>query len=127
MPLKSSKILTRHPSRYCLSGHLLQSMAAITRHLLFPLRPKHFISAQLYAITFIKQRVAPHLPRSTLLALCLASGVGWAVIALRFRVASRSHKMSAFIKDVGMALLGGWIIGVAFAGMKLVPLLMGLI
>ncbi len=35
--------------------------------------------------------------------------------------------MSAFIKDVGMALLGGWIIGVAFAGMKLVPLLMGLI
>ena len=38
--------------------------------------------------------------------------------------------MAAFIKDAGMALLGGWIIGVFFAGMKLtppVPPLMGLI
>lgn len=38
--------------------------------------------------------------------------------------------MAAFIKDAGMTLLGGWIIGVAFAGMKLVPPvppLMGLI
>jgi xanthosine utilization system XapX-like protein len=38
--------------------------------------------------------------------------------------------MAVFIKEAGMALLGGWIIGVAFAGMKLVPPvppLMGLI
>ncbi len=38
--------------------------------------------------------------------------------------------MLQFVKDAGMALLGGWIIGVAFAGMKLVPPvppLMGLI
>jgi xanthosine utilization system XapX-like protein len=38
--------------------------------------------------------------------------------------------MAQFVKDAGMALLGGWIIGVAFAGMKLVPPvppLMGLI
>lgn len=35
-----------------------------------------------------------------------------------------------FIKQAGMALAGGWIIGIAFAGMKLpapVPPLMGLI
>lgn len=38
--------------------------------------------------------------------------------------------MTVFIKDAALALLGGWIIGVAFAGMKLVPPvppLMGLI
>lgn len=38
--------------------------------------------------------------------------------------------MTTFIKDAGMALLGGWIVGVFFAGMKLmppVPPLMGLI
>ncbi len=38
--------------------------------------------------------------------------------------------MGQFFKDVAMALLGGWIIGVAFAAMKLtppVPPLMGLI
>lgn len=38
--------------------------------------------------------------------------------------------MAAFIKEAGLALLGGWIVGVAFAGMKLippVPPLMGLI
>lgn len=38
--------------------------------------------------------------------------------------------MTGFIKDAGMALLGGWIVGVVFAGMKLtppVPPLMGLI
>lgn len=35
-----------------------------------------------------------------------------------------------FLKDAGMALLGGWIIGVVFSGFKLpapVPPLMGLI
>lgn len=38
--------------------------------------------------------------------------------------------MTTLFKEVGMALLGGWIIGVAFAAMKLtppVPPLMGLI
>ncbi len=29
--------------------------------------------------------------------------------------------MAAFIKEVGLALLGGWIVGVFFAGMKLIP------
>jgi XapX domain-containing protein len=36
----------------------------------------------------------------------------------------------SFLKDAGMALLGGWIIGVAFGWLKLpapVPTLMGLI
>ena len=36
----------------------------------------------------------------------------------------------AFLKEAGMALLGGWIIGVVFSGFKLpapVPPLMGLI
>jgi xanthosine utilization system XapX-like protein len=38
--------------------------------------------------------------------------------------------MGQFFKDAGTALLGGWVIGVAFAAMKLippVPPLMGLI
>lgn len=38
--------------------------------------------------------------------------------------------MTGLIKDAGMALFGGWIVGVIFAGMKLtppVPPLMGLI
>jgi xanthosine utilization system XapX-like protein len=38
--------------------------------------------------------------------------------------------MPALLKEIGMALLGGWIIGIAFAAMKLtppVPPLMGLI
>lgn len=38
--------------------------------------------------------------------------------------------MTGLIKNAGMALLGGWIVGVIFAGMKLtppVPPLMGLI
>lgn len=29
--------------------------------------------------------------------------------------------MTGFIKDAVMALLGGWIVGVFFAGMKLIP------
>lgn len=40
------------------------------------------------------------------------------------------QNMIGFIRDAGMALLGGWIVGIIFAGMKLtppVPPLMGLI
>lgn len=29
--------------------------------------------------------------------------------------------MTGFIKEIGLALLGGWIVGVIFAGMKLIP------
>jgi xanthosine utilization system XapX-like protein len=29
--------------------------------------------------------------------------------------------MAAFTRDVGLALLGGWIVGIFFAGMKLIP------